>query len=97
MDFTDLSLSLTILDLVEKYHSLNSHLKEEFTTFLKQEYYAMDDEYSVIFENIFFYLEKRMKKDELDYHLNNLISFVDKDKLEMCIQSCIHYFEDYYN
>lgn len=100
MDLSDISLSLRIIEIIERYSSLKQSLKDEFIMFLNHEFRGFDDEFSIIIDNVIFMLEmypKKLNKTQLEDNLNNLIKKdITKENLEMVLSSIIDYFDNYY-
>lgn len=89
MDLSCLTLEIDIIQFLDKWNLLSPEQKVNYTIFLKQEFYAIDDEYSTIFDHIFYCLERsnNLEKDLTNCNIPN-------SQLSMCIRACISYYND---
>ena len=100
----DISLSIYVIDFVNKFISLDSNQQYHFIFLLKREYDAFDDEYLIIFDKLIKYLENSFdlsyhkKKEYLEYKLYKLIDNIDIDnyKIQLLIKSSIDYYSFIY-
>jgi lysine/ornithine N-monooxygenase len=90
MDLSELTLEINIIEFMNKWKSLSKNNKQEFISYLKYEFYAIDDEYSLIFDFIFYCLDN---SSNLENDLSN--SKIPCEKLNECIRACINYYNDY--
>jgi len=103
----DISLSIYVIDFVNKFISLDSNQQCHFIFLLKREYDAFDDEYLIIFDKLIKYLENSLtfnlslnkKKEYLEYKLYKLIDNIQIDnyKIELLIKSSIDYYSFIYS
>lgn len=87
------SLSLYIIELSEKISALDDKRRKEYLEYIQYEFFAMDDEFSIIFETIIQILN--CEKEKIEIFLNNLSeNGADLFKLELCVKACLDYLED---
>ncbi len=100
LSFENLSLSLRVIEIIDRYSSLKQKLKDEFIMFLNHEFRGFDDEFSIIIDNIIMLLTsfpKSIDKNQLENKLNNLITKdISRENLELVLKSIIDYFDNYY-
>lgn len=100
MDFSDVSLTLRIIEIIDRFSTLKQNLKDEFIVFLNYELRGIDDEFSIIIDNVIFLLEmypKSLNRNQVEVRLNNLINKdISRENLDLVLKCFIDYFDDYY-
>lgn len=89
----DLSLTLNILELSQKISNLHYKKRNLYLDFISQEFFAIDDEYTNLFEIIIHTLSLNYNQSELESYFSSLD--VDKIKLDLCLKACLDYLNDF--
>lgn len=93
---SSLSLSIYIIELSERMINLDEKKRGDYLEYIRQEFFAIDDEFSNLFDIIITILNCHRDKESIEIYLNNLSeSGVDLLKLELCVRSCLDYLNDF--
>ncbi len=94
MDFTSINALVQIMELCEKYSKLNREEQFEFIHYVKQEFNAIDDEFSILIDHIFYIFDTIKSIKELENRLEELTEKYDATNIEIVIKSMIDYIDD---
>jgi hypothetical protein len=93
MDVSSISLSLHIIELSQKLNELSFEKQGEYITYIRDEFFAIDDEFSYLFEII---IEILKDVNNIETKLENIINDrrLDISNFELCVKACLDYLKD---
>ncbi len=87
-----LSLQLYIIQLSERLKNYSERDKQEYLNYISDEFFAIDDEFSIIFEAILSVL--KLDSKEIENRLDTILEGgIDTFKLELCVKACLDYLQ----
>jgi hypothetical protein len=87
-----LSLQLYIIQLSESLKKYSEREKRDYLDYVSEEFFAIDDEFSIIFEYILSIL--KLDSKEIENRLDNILEGeIDTFKLELCVKACLDYLQ----
>lgn len=89
----DLFLTLNILELSQKISRIDDQKRNLYLDYISQEFFAIDDEFTNLFEIIIHTLSLNYNQNDLESYFSSLE--VDKIKLDLCVKSCLDYLKDF--
>ena len=88
-----LEASLTSIQIQKHFREFDNTVQMSLLSFLKDEFYAFDDEFSVIVEEVLTTLEQFT---DLEIKVDELLQRFPSNKVSMVLQATMDYIQDVY-
>jgi hypothetical protein len=88
-----LEASLTSIQIQKHFREFDYTIQKSLLSFLKDEFYAFDDEFSVIVEEVLTTLEQFT---DLETKVDELLQRFPSNKVSMVLQATMDYIQDVY-
>ena len=88
-----LEASLTSIQIQKHFREFDYTVQKSLLSFLKDEFYAFDDEFSVIVEEVLTTLEQFT---DLETKVDELLQRFQSNKVSMVLQATMDYIQDVY-
>ena len=88
-----LEASLTSIQIQKHFREFDYTVQKSLLSFLKDEFYAFDDEFSVIVEEVLTTLEQFT---DLETKVDDLLQRFPSNKVSMVLQATMDYIQDVY-
>jgi hypothetical protein len=88
-----LEASLTSIQIQKHFREFDYTIQKSLLSFLKDEFYAFDDEFSVIVEEVLTTLEQFT---DLEIKVDELLQRFPSNKVSMVLQATMDYIQDVY-
>ncbi len=94
LEFDDMSLLISCMELAEQYDKLRNEYRKDFINYIKGEYCSIKDEFEPLINEIIHYLEICKLGSELEECLQYLINKYDKTDILNVITSMMEYLNE---